>query len=308
MEGRAAAEVESRIRPVGLVEPEDAELLRALRDWEHSQRTNGKPAAITQLDSLDGRSNEDAAWSLIVRGLVLAEGARLADAESMFLQAAARSLIAATGDHRPSDDESVLRLVARALNHLGCVYRRQDRADMAETAHLTSLDLRDRFGSFEELWETADELGLDGDVARRLEDARRWHEKAIAFAERAAVKPLVRQAVSWTHLSLTLGKLGEFEEAVSAARTALELWRRYAPGDAIVAQAEHHLAQILVRTGEHFSEQGGASGRRALEEAMELLGKSCAELSAFGPVHDAEAASCRYELDFAGRLMAGMSS
>ena len=222
-------------------------------------------------------------------------------AEPLLLQAFSLAFVNGMGEEDAVDGES-LRLAARALNRVGWIYRRKDRSEDAYRTHLAAYSLRRQHGSFEEVWETATELGLDADVARRYEDARRWHRVAIEVAEKTAEEPARRQAIAWANLSRSCGDDGQHDEAVSAARTARDWWREHDLGAVTAARADGKLGGALLRQGEALHGGGEKSAKAVLDESVEWLATAAEALLAFGLDHAAEAQSCLEQKDFAERL------
>ncbi len=163
--------------------------------------------------------------------------------------------------------------------------------------------MREQHGSFDELWETAVELGLDADVARRYEDAQHWHRAAIESAERVDEEAKRKQAIAWTNLSTSCTQGGLHDEAVSAARTARDFWREHDVGAVSTAQADLKLGSALLKQGESLHERGDKLARPALDEAGKWLTTAREALLAFGMDHAAEVRLCLEQKDFARRLL-----
>ena len=212
------------------------------------------------------------------------------------------------GDQDPPGAD-MLRLGARALLHLGWIYRRTERCADASRVHLAAHRLRREHGSHEELWESATELGLDADVARDFEDGQHWHRTAIEAAEHACEEPLKKQALAWTNLVTSHEAAEQFEEAVEAARTARDCWYRHDSTAVTATRADAKLGKALLKLGEHLSHRPGqlavAGESQAVEvlaEAVRLLAKARDALLAFGPNYRTEADSCRDQEELATRL------
>jgi hypothetical protein len=240
-------------------------------------------------------------WKLYLHGCLAIEQADFDVAEPLFLQAFSLAFVNGMGEEDGVDGES-LRLAARVLDRVGWIYRRKDRPVDAIRTHLAAYSLRRQHGSFEEVWETATELGLDADVARRYEDARRWHRVAIEVAEKTAEEPARRQAVAWTNLSRSCGDDGKHDEAVSAARTARNWWREHELGAVTAARADGRLGGALLKQGEALHGGDDKLAKAVLDESVEWLATAAEALAAFGPDHAAEAQSCLEQKDFAERL------
>jgi len=286
-------------RSVGEVQPTHEQAVRALRALAGSRCADAERHTDAVPDSpLIVRS-----WKLLLRGLVEIETGRLRHAEPDLLQAAALAFIEAVGvdDHAQAEAS---RVAAKALNRLGWVYRREERPEDAERTHLAAYQLRERYGSFEELWETACELGLDADVARRFDEAERWHREAVDFAVRCTEEPVLKLAVAWTSLATSLSEAARHEGAVAAARSACEAWRRHDPAAVTAAQAEMRLGGALLKHGESLADANAVKAMPILNESVEVLTSVRDALAAFGPSHETEAAWCGEQLDFAARLVA----
>lgn len=289
--------VGTKPRPVGIIQPSDEQSQATLR----ALAENRIPDAETALREMPDASLEHRAWRALITGLITVKNGQLTRAEPHFLQASALAFTNAVSSADDTDRE-MIRLAARALLHLGWVYRRSDRCPDAGRVHLASFKLRDDHGSHEELWESATELALDADVARQFDEGERWHRKAIAAAESATDEPLKKQATAWTHLSTSQEAAGKFEQSVESARTARSLWRDHDPGAATIAQADARLGRALLKYGEHLSEATDPNAAKVLGEAVRTLAAARDALLAFGPDYTTEAQSCRDQQDFATRL------
>ncbi len=151
------------------------------------------------------RSQAVLAWRLVLEGELRFAKGDLGPAESRFMQAAVVALACGTGFQQvgraspavPPSDENVgrsptyqalpspnLRLAAYALDRAGCVYRRLDQPGDAVIVHEQAYSLRQQAGSFEELAQSASNLGLDADMRPRFDEARKWHGIAVENARR----------------------------------------------------------------------------------------------------------------------------
>ncbi len=303
-------------RPVGVIRPTHESALRALVALEQKCIADAEKHIAAIPDS----PMSDYAWKIFLRGLAATEQVRLTKAEPLLLQASALALIDANADDREAGSEfapgerrtgsphartpaDAFRQAARALHHLGWMYRRQNREDNAYRTHLVAYRLREQHGSFDELWETAVELGLDADVARRYEDAQHWHRAATESAGRADDEAKRKQAIAWTNLSTSCTQGGLHDEAVSAARTARGFWREHDVGAVSAAQADLKLGSALLKQGESLHERDDKLARPALDEAGKWLTTAREALLAFGTEHAAEARVCLEQKDFARRLL-----
>lgn len=288
-------------RPAGVVQPTHQRAVRALTALEEKRIRDAEKHIATIPDF----PMIDRAWKLLLRGLVAIEKLDFGAAEPLLSQGFSLSFIAGLGTEKTLDP-GALRAAARALHHLGWVYRRQDRPDEASRAHLAAYHLREHHGSFDELWETASELGLDADIARRYEEAQRWHRVAIEAARQASEKPQRKQAIAWTNLAASLRDSGKHDEAVAAARTACDWWREYDLGAVTAAQADLKLGGALLAQAEALYDRGDKLARPVLDEAVERLTTARQELLAFGPDHAADAQLCLEQKDLAERLLASL--
>lgn len=289
-------------RPVGVIQPPHESAVLALNAIAERRLAD----AENHIDALPDSVMIDRAWTLLLRGLVAIERADFAEARPLLWEAACLAFIAGLASDGVLDADAS-RVVARFLRHLGWLYRRQDRPAEASQTHLAAHRLCERHGSFEELWETAVELGLDADVARRFVDAQRWHRAAVEAGEKASDASDRRLAIAWTNLSASCTESGRHDEAVLAARAARECWRRHDMGAVTAAQADLQLGTALLRKGESLHEHGDKLARPVLEEADERLGNACNALLAFGTDHAAQAQLCRDQQDFAQRLLASLA-
>lgn len=284
-------------RPIGFFCPGCEHAQQALAALEARRVAD----AVTHINKAREFDTLDRVWKTLLRALVAAETTRLSDAEQLLLQSAALAWIASLGDDAATKRDG-LRLGARILHHLGWVYRRQDRPDHARNTHQAAYRLREQYGSYEELWATATELGLDAVVAARLEEGRRWHLAAIDMACKASEEPLKKQAVGWTNLSRLLSGADRHEEAVEAARTARRLWREHDIAAITAAQADAKLGSVLLEHGRVLCERNDRRATDVLKEAVECLATSRDGLQAFGVVAASDVQSCADQVDFANRL------
>jgi len=241
------------------------------------------------------------AWKMFLLGRVHMAQSQLGDAESSLLQAAAMAFIEGMSTDQMSPSRE-LRLCAGALHHAGKVLRRRDRPDDAWQTHKSAYQLREQHGSPDELWETATELGLDADLARRYEDAHIWFRKALEFADRADQDSQKKRAMVWTHLSNSFAQCDKFDEAVDAARSAHECWVDHDASDVSVAQADLTLGSALLKFAAYLYEQSDSRVESVLDEAMNSLNVARESLLAFGPDHAADVHWCEEQQQFAEKL------
>lgn len=284
-------------RPTGFVRPTHELALRAVAALEKDRVAH----AEKHIESMPDLPTIDRAWKYYLRGRVAIQQMEFDTAEQLLLQASSLAFIDGLGKEGALDP-GALRLAACALHHVGWIYRRQDRADEAYRAHLAAYHFRELHGSSDEMWETAIELGLDADLAQRYDDARRWHRIAIDAAEKASEEPARKQAIAWTNLASSFTESGNHDEAVVAARTARDWWRKHDIGAVAAARADLKLGSALLRQGEALHENTDERAKPVLEEAIECLTTAGEALSAFGPDHAADVQSCLELKDFAERL------
>jgi len=166
----------------------------------------------------------------------------------------------------PEEKRDRYRLAAWAFEKLGLIYRRQDHLEHAYELHLEAYHLRGVHGSFDELWETAVSLGLDAHLA------------------------------AWGH----------HDDAVDAARRAVDLWRVHDPAATTVAKAEMNLGYALLKQGESLHDIDAEHAAVVLRRAIEGLDAALEALRAFGAETAADAQWCNEQLDFARRLRAAL--
>jgi hypothetical protein len=317
-------------RPIGIICPAHERAVRALTAVREKRLAD----ADQHIAAVPEASMRDRAWKRILQALVAIEQVKPSDAEPLLLQAASLCWIDGfgregtpgpeephlhaghVGARNPSHDAGAsipsrtfpdaLRQASFALHHLGRVYRRQERPADASRAHLAAYHLREQYGSYEELWETATELGLDHDVARRFDEGRRWHGIALQAACKTSEEPTRKQAIAWTNICTSCMESGLCDNALSAARSARECWREHDVSDVTAAQADLTLGTALLRHGEALHERGDQLARDVLAEALEWLAAARAALLAFGPEHASEARLCVEQEDFAKRLVASL--
>jgi len=285
------------VRPTGLVQPTHERAFRALAALEKDRVAD----AEKHIENIPDLPTIDRVWKYYLRGRVAIRQMEFDTAGPLLLQASSLAFIDGLGKEGALDP-GAMRLAACAVHHVGWIYRRQDRADEAYRAHLAAYHLRELHGSSDEMWETAIELGLDADLAQRYDDARRWYHIAIDAAEKASEEPEQKQAIGWGNMSESFTNGGQHAEAVGAARTAREWWRKHDIGAVAAARADLKLGSALLRQGEALHENNDGRAKPVLEEAIGWLTTAGEALSAFGPDHAADIQSCLELKDFAERL------
>ncbi len=308
-------------RPTGVVQPTHERAVRALTALAQKRIDD----AEKHIAALPDSPMTERAWKLFLRGLVSVEKPDLGAAEPLLLQAFSLAFAdghggetskrrnVETSKHQNVEmskgrdveavDGDALRLAALVFQHLGWVYRRQDRLDDAYRTHVVAYHLREHHGSFDELWETAGELGLDADVARQYEKAHHWHRVAIEAAQNVSQDRQRKQAIACTNLSTSLTNSGKHDEAVEAARRARVCWREHDAGAVTVPRSNLKLGSTLLAQGEALHDLGDRLAKSVLDEAVELLATAGEELLAFGPANAADARLCLEQKDFARRLL-----
>lgn len=286
------------LRPTESIEPEHhgAKLaLAALRDRRIEDAARHAQVAPTA-------SASDRAWKSLLGGLVAIARGELKAAESHLLEASTFAIVSALGADELNQMEA-WRLAGRTLHHLGWVYRRQDRLAEASQTHLAAHRLRDDYGSLDETWESAIELGLDYDIARNFAEGCRWHRVALQAAKQSASDSDRKQAVAWSYLAASCTDDGRHEEGVSAARSARDCWRAHDIGAVTAAQADAKLGTALLKQGEMLCDRADELAGTVLTEAVEWLTTAKDALLAFGGKHTDEAQRCDDQIDFARRLL-----
>lgn len=291
-------EIELDMRPSGWVEPKQERARLALIAL-HDHRIED---AARHVQAAPIATALDRAWKSLLDGLVAVAHGELKNAESRLLEASTRACVSALGAEESNQMEA-WRLAGRTLHHLGWVYRRQDRLAEASHTHLAAHRLRDKFGSLEEIWEAAIELGLDYDVARNYEEGGRWYRIALQAAEQATFESDRKQAVAWSYLAASCTDDGRHEEGVSAARSARGCWRAYDIGAVTAAQADVKLGTALLKQGETLCDRADELAGTVLTESVEWFAAARDALLAFGGDHADEAQRCDQQIDFARRLL-----
>lgn len=321
MKDRAAFTDE--VRPVGRLVPADERGRRALAALRERRLADAR----RHLESRPAVGPDGVAWKLLLQGWLHLEEGRTVQAETTLVRAVCAATISAHGRVHESctddgatvsasaDGGSAWRLLAECLHVLGRVYRRQDQPVAAREAHGAALQLCERCGSFEEVWDALISLGLDADLAGEREEAVRHYQRAEEAGGRCAEEPLHKQAVAVSHAAGALSVEGRHAEAVAAARAARELWRRHDVAGVGFARSGLQLGRTLLRWGEALlcasaaEDSGGSAGEwrspaEIVGEAVSTLGAARDALLAFGPAQHGEAQECAELCDFAGRLAA----
>ena len=146
-------------------------------------------------------------------------------------------------------------------------------------------------------------LAVDCTVRRRDDEAQHWCRVAIDLAVKTIEEPTRKQAQSWGRLATTLTSLSRHEEAVAAARTARDLWRKHDRSVVTAARADVDLAGVLMKYAESVYESDAAQARTLLNEALAFLTTAADELPPFGVEAAADVRRCTEQTDFARRLL-----
>lgn len=294
-------------RPAGLLVPEDDAFARTWRSLQRLGAGDARTKATDvkrKIDALPDDNALDHRWKRILQGVMAIHQVRLSDAHGYLLEAAVLELVDCVLTQEERERPDSFRLSALALHHTGLVWRRQERLHEASRAHEAAFQLRERFGSLEESWETAIELGLDEDVSQRWEDAARWYHRAIAMAEAFPTGATRRCAVSWRHLSVSREQAQAYEESVTAAHKAFEYFVHHDSGGVDVARAVARHGTTLLRYGESLLESCDSRAAEVLRDSSGRLKKAGDALRAFGREHESQAHVCAQQMDFAKRLLA----
>ncbi len=246
------------------------------------------------------------AWKMYLSGWLNAVQDDIPSAEAALLQAASAALVSGLADAQKVETDAIRSgscLAAASLDRLGCLYRRQERLDDACHAHLTAFHLYEEHGTVDERWDAAMNLAIDSAVARRDNDALQWCRTAIDLAGRCSERPIERQAQAWSRLSTIQTSLGRHDDAVAAARTARECWRKHDVAAVTAARADLELAAALMKFAESVYESECDRAKMLLNESLEYLASAADELPPFGPEAAADVRRCTDLTDFAKRLL-----
>ncbi len=287
-------------RPVGFVEPRNDRARRAMKALADARWVD----AEENIAAIDGTFAEDRMWKPLLLGRLAVARGRLPAAEMILTDAAAEGR-ASAAECEDQSEASLWRLAAVAYDDLGRVCRRQDRPEEARLAHRSAYDLRCRYGSAEEEWESCLALGVDAELVRDFEQAQHWYRLAIDVAAQASEDSEKKRAVGWSQLAASLINGGRHAEAVDAARTARDWWYRHDPASVEIARADLKLGYALLKHGESLHESDRAEAANALDEAAEWLAEARESLEAFGCLDDDHRWSLEQE-DFVRRLRAGL--
>ncbi|MHC5110232.1 MAG: hypothetical protein ACYTHJ_10180 [Planctomycetota bacterium] len=287
-------------RPVGRLRPHETAAQAALEALDRAE----KKSARRYLDQLDPAFGRQGAWHLLLQGELAFQSNDARRAAACFNQSFARAFVAATGSDGPFDAES-MRLAALALVGVGRCYRRMDRAPDAERTHVSAYHLISLHGSHEELWEVRMELGKDAAVDGRLETAEGRYRAALSAGQSCHEAPQRKQADSTMLLSGVLADVGQWDEAVTMARRAVDLWRSFDVESSGYVKSRVELGSLLLRRGQSLLDDGDAAGSvTVIGEAVNLLSDARDELLALGDAGRLDAVLCGEQIDFAERLQA----
>jgi len=285
-------------RPTGHVQPTNERAVLALKAINEARW----PDAEKHIAAIPESPLGEYAWKMYLAGLLAGERNEFPKSETALLASASAALVVGFADEK-SVSTDALRLGAAAMEKLGYAHRRQERLVDAYHAHLAAYRLREELGSLDERWETAMSLAVDCTVARRDDEARRWCRAAIDLAVNTLEQPGAKQAQSWCRLATALTSLDRHEEAVAAARTAREFWRKHDRSAVTAARADLDLAHALVESAKSLYESNAAQARTLLEEALAFLTTAADELPPFGAEAADDVRRCTEQSDFARRLL-----
>lgn len=283
---------------VGMLQPLSDRAIAATAALDEGRIADAEQhvAAMTRDRSIDR------AWRLLLTGRIAIRRSDFAAAQAALSEAAL--LATAEGSAEEIDsDLTVHRLAACALNELGRVYRRRDLHAPALSVHRAAYQLRLRYGSVDEIGESASELGLDHDVTGAHADAERWHRTAVEAAEQSATTNPGALASAWTRLYGSLEKGERYADAVEAARSARERWRQHDAGSSQAANADLGLGGSLLKYAASLRERSDDNATTHLKEAIKWLVMAHESLLAFGPDCAADVRWCSEQLDFAKGLL-----
>lgn len=296
-----AGSQQSSSRPTGHVRPTNERAVLALKAIHESRWSD----AQKHIAAVPESPLAEYAWKMYLAGLLAGERDEFPKSETALLAAASAAFVVGFADEKSvAADE--LRLGAAVLEKLGYAHRRQERLADAYHAHLAAYRLREEHGSLDERWESAMSLAVDCTVARRDDEAQRWCRMAIDLAVETPDQPLLKQAQAWGRLANALSALGRHEEAVAAAKTARDLWRKHDRSAVTAARADLDLAGTLMKHAEFVYESDCARAKVLLTETLALLVTAADELPPYGVEAAADVRLCTEQADFARRLLASL--
>jgi len=315
-------------RPTGSIEAGDPVARRA----QAALRDGHLGDAETTIRSVETGEGHVRAWRLLLEGELLFARGDMSRAETKLMQAAVVALTCGTGLQQVESKHPCgtgfqpvgscdtglqpvdLRLAAHALDQAGCVYRRLDQPADAAAMHETAYALRERVGSFDELSQTASNLGLDADVMRQFTVAQRWHRIAVEHAQRCASTAPVEnrchtdverlRSIVWGRLADTLSQAGELDEAIEAARQAQTYAHAHAGGTLEAFRTDLRLCRAMAQQAECLVDRLDPRAADVLADARARLCDTLEELKPFGPEAAGHTRWCIEQLDFVERLSA----
>ncbi len=244
----------------------------------------------------------DYAWRMYLSGWLDAERDEFPPAQDNLLRAVSAALVIGLSGEK-ENAESVMRLAAAAMEKLGDVYRRQECLEDAYRAHRAAYRLCEEHGSIDDQWQSLMSLAVDCTVARRDDEAPRWCRAAVELSAKTTERPLEKHAQAWGRLARAWIVLGRSEEAVAAARSARDFWRRHDGAARTAPRADLDLAFALMKSAEALYATDAAQARTLLEEALSFLGTAAEELPPFGPEAVDDVRRCAEQTDFSRRLL-----
>lgn len=285
-------------RPTGFVAPSDDDARRALQAIEEDRLVD----ADRIVERMSPTADDAVVWKFLVEGMLAAAHGDFARAEPPLWQAATWALLPDGNDQDRHADAR--RLAARALEQIGRMRRRRDRASEAELIHRRALQIRETHGSFEEMWESTMSLGFAAEFARSADDALEWFRRAVALGEQCTDEPHRKQARACSAIGATSLEASRFAEAVDACAMAHDAWQSDDAGCLDTARAAAKLAHAVLKHGESIHADTPAEAARLLDEAIARLTETTETLLAFGPTAAPDAHWTAEQLDFAKRLRA----
>ncbi len=275
--------------------PSDPRALRACKALHEHRLVD----AAANIKAISADSLSEQAWLHLLTGRLMIAEKTFSNAKPELLQAAGLAFTAAAGS---ADASELNRLAANALNLVGWIYRRQDQPTFATSVHETALKLRQDHGTIAEQWETMVELGLDAELARKLDHAQRWYTKAIETAGKLEEPHDLQLASNHDHLCRVFLAGDATQFAVDAARAARTHWRAHDIRLASASRADLALGNALLMHAEFHLASDPQAVHDIISECVALLEKAKDALAAFGPKHAGEVDRCQQHLEVAHKM------
>lgn len=294
------------------IQPRNEHALRALRALMDGRLSD----AAIHIDAITEDSRADHAWKNILaarladlRGETAEASHRLIAASSIlyaenaiFCECISHNSEAPSHPLNLSEPSSVpeyhFRLLAFTWDLLGTIFRRQDRPAEAFERHVAAFRLRESYGSPDEQYDSALNVGLDAILLRKYQIAQDWFSRANQIGAHAR-EPQRKQAQAWGHLTAVLTEIQDWSAAASAAEESHRHWLAHDPGSVQAAQAEFQLGHALLNAAAN-----AIDGGESLGDAIDTLNSAEESLLAFGPPAAADVRICQNLKDFAEKLRA----